>query len=348
MNCDREQAIITTADELLSAQKNLDEPKVDSAFVLRFDPICEKWLRTLRKMMRQVIGLDGDEVLPDVEAFFWQEHLERHRGLQVSLVSREGGSSCYSGEIRGQGYQCLNMDLITRLQLKPGTSLNLKELEEVAVLVGNEAWSTAVIQDEIERIAIAYGVSPDPEQIDNYSPADIKKIFATVVAWITIGKDVPSFRWKYTQLIERNLDNDTNHILVSPSPMSSNRRAELVNRMNIGAPLTIKAGNGLTMQVRSLPVTEFGKQLIPPTNLNYTDSQHLTSSQRGNKRITLPVRIRTRAVYYLSKRGGGQRTATDAVLIWNENFPCYDVQEPKNYHSEIERLFARGSIRRVT
>jgi hypothetical protein len=60
------------------------------------------------------------------------------------------------------------MELISRLQVVPGKSLDWEQLQDTFVLVGNEARVTSIIQDEIERIAVAYGVSPDPDAIDRY------------------------------------------------------------------------------------------------------------------------------------------------------------------------------------
>jgi hypothetical protein len=346
MNVERKQAILATADELLRSQKVLDESRLDATFILRFDPLCEAWLKAIREMMRQVIGLDGDDALPDVEAFLWQQHLERSRGLQVSLISRADVRASYSGDIHGKGYGCLNMELISRLQVVPGKSLDWEQLQDTFVLVGNEARVTSIIQDEIERIAVAYGVSPDPDAIDSYSREDIRRINGMIAEWVTRGKNIPAFRWEYTRFIETDFTEDKKHIFVCPPQSVTSRRAELVQRLNIGAPLTIKSGNHLTLQTYSLPQTDFGKSLLASTIGCYSDIRQTNTPARGNKRMTLSVRIRTWSVYYLTKRGGGECTEAEAIEQWNEVFPKYMVQEP-NYRGERDRLLTRGSIRRI-
>ncbi len=63
----------------------------------------------------------------------------------------------------------------------------------------------------------------------------------------------------------------------------------------------------------------------------------------GNtKRITHLVRIRTWAIYYLTRRGGGNRTEQAAVKLWHQAFP-QGLVDVKHFRRERDRLFARGS-----
>jgi hypothetical protein len=92
-----------------------------------------------------------------------------------------------------------------------------------------------------------------------------------IAEWVTRGKNIPAFRWEYTRFIETDFTEDKKHIFVCPPQSVTSRRAELVQRLNIGAPLTIKSGNHLTLQTYSLPKTDFGKSLLASTIESYSD-----------------------------------------------------------------------------
>lgn len=62
-------------------------------------------------------------------------------------------------------------------------------------------------------------------------------------------------------------------------------------------------------------------------------------------RIRVDTRIRTWTIYYLTRRGGGQRTEQSAVNLWNEEFS--DTLDLRNYKSERDRLLKHGSEKGV-
>lgn len=64
--------------------------------------------------------------------------------------------------------------------------------------------------------------------------------------------------------------------------------------------------------------------------------------KRG-KRIETETRIRTWAIYFLSKRGGGKMTVNDAVELWNKI--TGQLHTSSNYYSELKRLFDKPSTK---
>ena len=68
------------------------------------------------------------------------------------------------------------------------------------------------------------------------------------------------------------------------------------------------------------------------------------------RRMTLEVRTRTWAIYYLSQRGGGRRAVEAAVWIWNEIHPKPKLSSwrPRvpNFKKERKRLFLRGTLKK--
>ncbi len=69
-------------------------------------------------------------------------------------------------------------------------------------------------------------------------------------------------------------------------------------------------------------------------------SEHIFPTQESGLR--LETRVRTWAIYYLTRRGGGERTEQSAVDLWNEQFPCRIVTDLRIYRSERERLLKHG------
>jgi hypothetical protein len=67
----------------------------------------------------------------------------------------------------------------------------------------------------------------------------------------------------------------------------------------------------------------------------------------GTHRLRLDARVRTWAIYYLTRRGGGQRTEQSAVDLWNDRFPDNQVRL-ENFRDERSRLFSRGARKRLT
>lgn len=61
--------------------------------------------------------------------------------------------------------------------------------------------------------------------------------------------------------------------------------------------------------------------------------------------LKLPTRIRTWAIYYLTRRGGGVRTQQAALSLWNEHFTPYSLTDVGNYRHELGRLFHKAQKR---
>ena len=68
----------------------------------------------------------------------------------------------------------------------------------------------------------------------------------------------------------------------------------------------------------------------------------------GNPKPALDrwTRIRTWAVYYMSRRGGGDLPEEATINCWNTKFR--DGADAGNYRKERQRLFERGAQKRVT
>lgn len=76
------------------------------------------------------------------------------------------------------------------------------------------------------------------------------------------------------------------------------------------------------------------------------DSSIWVQQKIGNtKRMTYSVRIRTWAIYYLTRRGGGKRTEALAISLWNKGFS--DEAKENRFREERSRLFLKGSIKRL-
>ena len=303
---DREQNILDSAYELLGQlhpQSDLDEAAIDAEFLFRFNTSWCNWVNKIRKMMRDLIGLEGDEPLSVEDGARWCVHLESNPGLHVGVEAGPDGTHCTMAADRG-GYHCINLELHQRLDealKRVMESGDNAELEHIHRQMWLEANQTAKVRDELERLALAYNVIPHKSEWDRYSPREIELRWKNLVNWVAWGKFVPSFRWPMTGFIE----NKTGDIRLYHMPGGHWRDTD----------------DGGRVWVEDKP-----------------DS---------SKRMTLDVRVRTWALYFLTKRGGGRLSEPMAVDLWNTKFPQQEVAV-QNYRNERQRLLSKGSKKRIT
>lgn len=69
--------------------------------------------------------------------------------------------------------------------------------------------------------------------------------------------------------------------------------------------------------------------------------------EKQRKRMGLDTRARTWAIYFLSRRGGGNLTEEVACMLWNEVFPQYAVQL-RSYQRQRDSLFVGGTLKNTT
>ncbi|HKZ54636.1 MAG TPA: hypothetical protein VJ123_04080 [Anaerolineales bacterium] len=74
---------------------------------------------------------------------------------------------------------------------------------------------------------------------------------------------------------------------------------------------------------------------------NYVSSEILSNRRHRSHYPRTGTRIRTWAIYFLTRRGGGALTEASAVAAWNLEFN--DTLEQRNFRSDRDRLLRLGS-----
>jgi hypothetical protein len=180
------------------------------------------------------------------------------------------------------------------------------EFERLWSQMWMEANQTLKVQKELDRLALAYHLVPSKSDTGDWTPNEIRQQSQSVVNWVIWGDALPSFppSWPAAILLESKTDDGVKR---SIRPWRAPRR-----------------GHWRQNEDGSRTWTQDDPE--PP------------------KRMMKEVRVRTWAIYYLTRRGGGRRTEEKAVELWNNQFN--DSVEAHNFRSERSRLFARGTKKR--
>lgn len=299
----------------------------------REQSIIELALNLLSKLRRDKKALD--EATIDAEFLFrfepiWCEWVSRIRRMMRAMMGQTGdgplsveGGAAYRGHLKSNsglrisidgtthkvetdrgGYVCFNEELGKALGEVPFPG-DKAEFERLMWQIWIEANQTLNVKNELWRLARAYNLVPPKHKLDEYAPAEVERQFQSVVNWVIWGEVLPSFpaSWEAVVLLESKTDEDVRRT-IRPWPHSKRGGHWRENE------------DGSRTWIEDDP--------DPP------------------KRMMKEVRVRTWAIYYLTRRGGGRRTEQQAVDLWNDQFPAYEVQW-RNYKSERGRLFSRGT-----
>jgi hypothetical protein len=185
--------------------------------------------------------------------------------------------------------------------------LDEAEFERLWLQMWMEANRTLKVQKELDRLALAYHLVPSKSEAGDWTSNEVRQQFQTVVNWVIWGDALPSFppSWPAAILLES------------------------------------ETGDGVKRSIRPWRYPRGGHW-----RENEDGSRiWIPDDREPPKRMMKEIRVRTWAIYYLTKRGGGRRTEEEAVELWNPKFN--DNVEAHNFRSERGRLFARGAKKRL-
>ncbi len=294
---ERENNILSIAEQLLSADIELDEAIIDSQFFYRFDLSLYYAISEIRRCIWSLMEQDCDKPLTsDNQTHLkWMLHIERNRGISVGWDSSDGLTvfNTITGE---NGFSPFNKEWTKELL---GVHDNEEMRERIWAKIWGEANQISKIHDRITRLGWATGGIPMNSELDDYSPNQIKGFTRKFFDWIMWGQIAPVFRWDMTQLVESKKEGIVR--IIRPFKLPSGHWED--------------SEDGGRVFVQKKPET--------------------------TKRMTPTVRIRTWAIYYLTRRGGGIRTESLAVDLWNETYPV--AVTVNHFRQERTRLLGSGS-----
>ena len=204
-----------------------------------------------------------------------------------------------------RGYICLDEELDKAL----GNMLSLDEGDAKCLWqqMRMEANQTSKIEAELERLALRYHLIPSKTERERWTPDDVRRQYQSVVNWVIFGEIPPLFPtcWSGAIMLESTTKGGVKRN-VSPWPLH-------------------ERGHWRTNADGSRTWIKDGPE--PP------------------KRMEKWVRIRTWTIYYLTRRGGGERSEEETVDLWNSTFN--ENVLVNNFRSERTRLFGRGARKSI-
>lgn len=333
VNSRREQDILRFADMLLNGINPRgelappDEATVDAGFLFRFDPVWRKQVSRIRKMMRSLVGQPGDGPLSSEDGARLSVHLYNNPNTSVGLKAVQNGQTnirntdayTITTSASNGSYHCLDRQLKKARQAAIRQALHgdASELEHLRPRVWMEAKQTGEIQIELRRLARAYNLIPSESEMSDYTPNEVHLMYDSVVNYVIWEHAELSFRWPKTRLRE------------------SARRDGMERTIR---PYKWPSGMYLQDRANRNWVTGAWREIESGGRIFIEDKPAQTKSP-----MSPAVRIRTWSIYYLTRRGGGERTEQAAVDLWNEVFNELSVSSPSNYRKQRTRLFAIGA-----
>ena len=323
----REQDILRFADMLLNGinptgeQTPPDEATIDAGFLFRFDPVWCRQVSKIRQMMRALLGQTGDAPLSTEDGTRLLVHLDGNPDIRITGTSGpDGGSITVTTAAPNGGYRCLNSELKAAREaaIRQAIHGDVSELERLRPRVWAEAVQTKEIQDMLMHLALRYNLVPFENELDDYTPKEVREMHQDVANYLIWGHVSLSFHWPKTLLQEIKTGNGTERTILLLKWPGGTYKVKRGKQWTIG--WWKDRGDGGITFVENEPE--------PP------------------KRMTRNVRVRTWTVYYLTRRGGGVRTEAAAIDLWREVFaPRGDSFDARNYRGERKRLFRRGSLK---
>jgi hypothetical protein len=307
----REEDVIQVARRLrgllLKRGRPLSESELDTEFIFRFDPKwCER-VRAIRVMTAALVDEPRDMPLTFEAAALVADYLEENPGIELEMTI-------------GPDVPVFDRFRVKTLRgnYRPLDSMNLPkigkrraplEIEQPLEERWYEALHTQNIQSELTKLARDYDLVPSMRERDDYSVNQLRAMAQRVVGWVLWGVSVPTFHWPLIRLIER------------PFGGGQARYIQPMRWISMGDPGWTDIG---------IPAGESWTTYFAPPKYS-----------KRKKPMSSEVRIKAWCVYYLSHRGGGQRTEEAAVDLWNVQFD--DNLKTRNYQTQRDALLANGS-----
>lgn len=298
-----------------------------------------------------MLGKTGDDPLSIEDGVRWWLHIDSNAGLSLSVQLDGENTIRYINTDHGGGYSCLDESLQSQIDkdfdLSIGSGDRTKQQHNF-MNMWYEANQTSKIISEIERMARAYNLIPSKSE-SKYSSRDVReRMWRSVVNWVIWGEFVPEFRWGKTIFSESNRGEGIERtIRLFKQPEGSWHNAdELSNqdeeKLDLGRKDAIK---GMTNDGRFMRSARLDPKIRNQRRMVWKEHK-----RRGHKRMTKETRIRTWAIYFLTKRGGGRMSEEVAVDTWNDFTWSRDPEAPtifrNNYQVERNRLFSRESTKK--
>jgi hypothetical protein len=261
-----------------------DEVEIDSAFILRFDPICVQQIHRIRQTMHALLGQAGEASFTQDDGWRLYFHLERHWEMRITNDLSQANQIWRFELPQNWGYRpLLNDDGVNWITLDEQT---MKDDPQRRGIV-REALQTSKVVDDINRLAFRFGLLPDARERTEYAPIELQRLWQCIVRWVIFDDPMPRFFRPITRI------------------------AELREK---GFPQWLHASQPLPVMTDRL-------------------------SQKGKAPLMPDTRVRTWAIYYLTRRGGGDLIEEEACALMN-----VPVQA---YHKQRQKLFALGSKKRI-
>lgn len=338
---DRERRIVKLASGILDRVEEFDEATIDANFIFRFEPDWCRWVANIRAMMREMLGRNGDESLSNEDAARWKLHIDYNSGVYVEILTNESDVR-YLIHTESGGYRCLNKSLKEQSQIKFRQLTNpsyREDRQRIQMEIWYEANQTSKILSEIFRLGRAYHIIPHEHEYSDYSLNDNKRMHQRLINWIIYGGVVPEFMWETTVFTESKTRNGIERIIRlfeapkgywQPANGNKDKEKKGIEYEQVETIIGISLNKEFSQEVSLKPKPESSRMVW------------IEKKPLSNKRIMVKTRVRTWVIYFLTKRGGGQRTEQNAVDIWNEYFPNLFVSKT-NYQTNRQLLLKSGS-----
>jgi hypothetical protein len=186
-----------------------------------------------------------------------------------------------------------------------------------------EADESLRVRDRLQGMAEVFNLLPNLRVAREWSPEDLERQFERVASWVIFDSGSPAPPRKVTRLQGGVRVTDTNILF----PWQVTRLEE--RKMDRGIARWIRPRCWDLLRDGPVPGTWKGPRMTPF------------------------VRVRTWAIYYLSRRGGGRRAVhttwgIGAVPLWNLLYPDEDPDRGLHYtkfQSDRRRLFRKGTLK---
>lgn len=311
---EREQGILKLAKGLLISlhkKSNLDEARVDAEFLFRFEVTWCRWMNRIRGMMRTMIGQTGEGPLSSKDGARWRVHLSSNVGLDVKIIIHSGKSEPQYIIKNSRGAcSILDRDLI-------------EHSEGVYSILDQD------LRREVHHI-LTQDLREAVERSDQHR-AEFERVWRQMWAEANQTSKIQSELERlarYYNLVPP--DHELGEYAPNQIKLQENRVVNWVIYGNF-VPLFLWQ---MTKLVES-KVEDEDRQTIRPWKWRNDEST-------SDSRLALTTRIRTWAVYYLSRRGGGNLAEPAAVELWNTKFPSSKV-ELEQFQDECSKLFSLGT-----